>query len=108
MKKVQTTEVKGQAAASSGGNSTISIPFENCGLTNIAESTLSNIWSKATKLVETKGNVLNAPCLSDKKARLVKSTSSPHPHIVTRTRSCTAVMTSVQCLLVFQFALMLL
>ena len=83
MKKVQSTEVKGQALPSRGGNSTLSVPFENCGLTNIAESTLSNMWSKAMKLVESKGDVLNAPWLSDEKARLVKSTSSLHPHIVT-------------------------
>ena len=35
------------------------------------------------KLVESKGDVLNAPWLSDEKARLVKSTSSLHLHVVT-------------------------
>ena len=81
MKKVQSTEVK-SAAPLKDGKSTLSVPFQSCGLTNIAESTLSNIWSRATILVKSK-NVLYAPWLCDDKARLVKSNSSLHPHIVT-------------------------
>jgi len=81
MKKVQGSEVK-SAAPLKDGNSTLSVPFQSCGLANIAGSTLSNIWSKATMLVKSK-DVLNAPWLCDEKARLVNSNSSLHPHIVT-------------------------
>ena len=88
IKKVQSAEVKGHDPAShASDNSTLSVPFENCGLPNIAESTLSNIWSKATKLVKSNSDILNAPWLTDAKARLVKSTSSPHPHVVTTSKS---------------------
>ena len=45
------------------------------------------MWKKAENLVNSKGHVLTAPWLSDNKARLVKSNSSPHPHIVTTHKS---------------------
>lgn len=45
------------------------------------------MWKKAENLVHSKDHVLTAPWLSDNKARLVKSNSSPHPHIVTTRKS---------------------
>lgn len=83
MKKVQSCKVtkKMVSTSCSYSVSTLSIPVEECGITTIAPSTLNNIWKKAANLVMSEGHILNAPWLSDEKARLVKS-SSPHPHIV--------------------------
>lgn len=90
MKKVQNYTVTSTAECSpqsESDSSHLSISFENCGLTTIAPSTLQNIWKKAEKLAKSKDHVLAAPWLSDDKARLVKSSSSPHPHIVTTHKS---------------------
>ena len=86
MKNVQSCTVTSTADLSpqSVDHSThLSISFENCGLTTIAQPTLQNIWKKAENLVKCKDHVLTASWLSDDKARLVKSSSSPHPHIIT-------------------------
>ena len=86
VKKVQSCMVTSTAECSpqveSDSSHHLSISFENCGITSIAQSTLQNIWKKAENLVNSKNHVLTAPWLSDNKARLVKSSSSPHPHIV--------------------------
>ena len=84
MKKAQSCKVTKMVSTScSSSVSTLSIPVEECGVTTVAPSTLNNIRKKATNLVMSEGhNILNAPWLSDEKARLVKSSSSPHPHIV--------------------------
>jgi len=55
---------------------------EGCGISHISNSTLQNIWKKAQELLQTKGSILKVPWLPDDKARLVKSTSSVHPHVV--------------------------
>ena len=86
MKKVRSATVASTAKPIPQGHGDsfhLSIPFQHCGVTTIAESTLQNIWKKAETLVKSEGHVLNAPWLSDAKARLVKSSSSLHPHIVT-------------------------
>lgn len=57
---------------------------EECQIDNIALSTLQNIWSKAEKLIRSEGHIIKVPWLDDKQARLVKSYSSPQPHLVTR------------------------
>ena len=91
MKKVQSCKVTKKAvgascspesASGSSFVSTLSVPVEKSGVTAIAPSTLNNIWKKAEVLVASEGHIINAPWLSDEKARLVKSSSSPHPHIV--------------------------
>ena len=86
MKKVQSCKVtkKMVSTSCSSSVSTLSIPVEECGVTTVAPSiyTLNNIWKKAANLVTSEGHILNAPWLSDEKARLVKSSSSPHPRII--------------------------
>ena len=59
-----------------------SITVEECGITSISESTLRNIWSKARKLV-LDGHVMKVPWSSDSKDRLVESSTSMQPHVVT-------------------------
>ena len=44
------------------------------------------MWKKAENLIQSEGHILKVPWLSDEKARLVKSSSSPQPHVV-QTRS---------------------
>ena len=93
MKKAQSCVVTSTVECSPEGDSEndsshhLSTPFESSGITTIAQSTLQNMWKKAENLVNSKGHVLTAPWLSDNKARLVKSNSSPHPHIVTTHKS---------------------
>ena len=60
----------------------LSVSVENAGLSMISYSTLSSMWNKAEKLVLSEGHILKVPWLSDEKARLIKSSSSPQPHVV--------------------------
>ena len=62
----------------------LSVPVDECEITNVSQSTLRNIWSKAEKLIKSDGHIIKVPWLSDDMARLVKSTSSEEPHLVTR------------------------
>ena len=90
----------------------LSVSVENAGLSTISYSTLSSMWNKAEKLVLSEGHILKAQSLSDEKARLVKSSSSPQPHVV-QTKSSniditTSVIRTVQCLRGFHSVPMLL
>ena len=85
MKKVLTCKVEvasTEPSASMRTTSSVSVPVEKCGLKKIAQSTLSGIWEKADSLLKSEGSIVRAPWISDDKARLVQSSSSPHPHIV--------------------------
>lgn len=90
LKKVQSCQVKQISplmTASTHENTKqphiayLSVLVENAGLSTISYSTLSNIWNKAEKLVLSEGHILKVPWLLDEKARLVKSSSSPQPHV---------------------------
>ena len=59
-----------------------SVTVEECGITTISESTLRNIWSKAQKLI-LDGHVVTVPWSSGSKDRMVKSSTSVQPHLVT-------------------------
>ena len=63
----------------------LSVPVETAiaKLPPVSSSTLSCMWSKAADLIRAKDHVLNVPWLPDPKARLVKSSSSAQPHVVT-------------------------
>lgn len=62
----------------------LSVGWEQCGIMNISESTLQNIWRKAEQLLTCPHKqILSVPWSSDHKARLVKSSSTPQPHVVT-------------------------
>ena len=58
-------------------NTCLSVSVENAGLSSISLSTLTGMWKKAENLIQSEGHILKAPWLSDKKARLVRSSSSP-------------------------------
>ena len=45
---------------------------------------MQGIWSKAEKLIKPDGHIIKVPWLQDDQARLVRSYSSPQPHLVTR------------------------
>lgn len=62
----------------------LSVPVDECEITSISQSTLRNIWSKAEQLIRSDGYIIKVPWVSDNMARLVKSSSSQHPHLVTR------------------------
>ena len=57
------------------------IAVEDCGITIVLLSILEGMWKKAENLVQSK-DVLKLPWSSDVKFRLVKRSSSDHPHIV--------------------------
>ena len=60
----------------------LGIAAEDCGITTVSLSMLQGMWKKAENLVQCEGNVLKLPWCSDVKSRLVKSSSSDHPHVV--------------------------
>lgn len=66
----------------SGSSTVLSVAIEDCGITTISKSTLRNMWNKAERLVRSSGSILKVPWNSDKRARLVMSSSSDHPHLV--------------------------
>lgn len=88
MSKVKSFEVANQGDTSSMGvtmeNPSLSVPFETVQklLATISSDTLQCIWTKAKTLLATSGNVLKIPWSDDPRSRLVKSSSSTHPHVV--------------------------
>lgn len=61
----------------------LSVGWKQCSIMNVSESTLQNIWRKAEQLVTSpQKQILSVPWASDHKARLVKSSSTPQPHMV--------------------------
>ena len=60
----------------------LGIAAKDCGITTISLSMLQGMWKKAENLVQCKGNVLKLPWCFDVKSRLLKSSSSDHPHVV--------------------------
>ncbi len=81
-------------------HSVLSVPVEECGVTSVAMSTLRNMWTKAERLVKSDGHVIKVPWSDDVKSRLVKSSTSIQPHLVTRdprTGNCFAATRTAQC-----------
>ena len=62
--------------------SVLEVAARDCGITTVSTSTLENMWKKAEHLVQSSGGILKVPWSSDKKAQLVMSSSSEHPHLV--------------------------
>ena len=56
---------------------------EATGITTVALSTLEAIWQKAQKLISSPGHILNAAWSPNPRARLVASSRSQSPHLVT-------------------------
>lgn len=87
--------------------SCLDVSVEHTGITTLALETLQAIWTKADKLFDSKGHVMQASWLSDK-ARYVKSTSSDKPHLVKvnskSPQQYTAVTIAVLCTRVSPFA----
>ena len=90
MRKVYNCPLKSSAnsGASTSGSLTLttslSVLVEEVNLESISESTLQGIWKKATNILKLKKEqVLEVPWVTNKKTRLVKSSSSPQPHLVT-------------------------
>lgn len=67
-----------------GVPSVLIVSVENCRMTGVAESTIRSIWKKAEVLVKTHGHIIKVPWSDDQKDRLIKSSSSTQPHLVTR------------------------
>ena len=89
MKKVfsqrpSSVSVSSKASSSVNDSPVLSVPVHECEIANVSMSTLRNICSKAEKLIKSDGHIIKVPWLSDEMARLVKSTSSEEPHLVTR------------------------
>lgn len=92
LKKVLTTQVTPVTQHTSGQHSSsvgepckglsVSIQFAVAKLPTISSSTLACMWNKAAGLIQARDHILTVPWLSDSKARLVKSSSSPQPHVV--------------------------
>ena len=63
----------------------LSVPVKTAvaGLPTISSSTLACMWNKAADLVRAGDHILSVPWMSDPKAKLVKSSSSTQPHVVT-------------------------
>ena len=60
----------------------LEVAAKDCGVTTVSMSILDNMWKKAERLVQSDGGILKVPWSRDKKARLVMSSSSEHPHLV--------------------------
>ena len=73
----------GAANSDQPSTSILSVSVEEAGLTNIAECTLRSMWAKAEKIVSTEG-ILKVPWSKDPMSRMVKSSTSDQPHLVTR------------------------
>ena len=57
-------------------HSVLEVAATDRGITTVSTSTLENLWKKAEHLVQSSGGILKVPWSSDKKARLVMSSSS--------------------------------
>ena len=55
----------------------ISVSVGECGITNVAQSTLQGIWNKAESLVQSDGHVIKAPWVSEISEKFIFSTASP-------------------------------
>ena len=66
----------------SDSSPTLEVAVEDCGITTISKTTLKNMWNKAERLICSDGSILRVPWNSDRKARLVMSSSSDHPHLI--------------------------
>ena len=67
-----------------GSGPGLSVSWDQCNIATISESTLENMWRKAEQLLNsTQKQILMVPWTSNPKSRLVKSSSSPQPHMVT-------------------------
>lgn len=62
----------------------LDIPYTECNISSISSTTLASMWKKAENLIESL-SVIEVPWMNDSKARLVRSSSSDHPHLVTVT-----------------------
>jgi len=101
LKKVLTTQVIPITLHASKPNKSsvqehckgLSVPVEAAvaKLPTVSSSTLTCMWNKAAGLIRASDHILNVPWLSDPKARLVKSASSPQPHVVTTKPSSTCI-----------------
>ena len=56
-------------------HSVLEVAARDCGIITVSTSTLENMWKKAEHLVQSSGGILKVPWSSDKKARLVMSSS---------------------------------
>ena len=84
MKKVYNCPMKTPACPGTSKSSPLSVPVEEVNLHGISESTVSGIWKKAANiLVSRSEQVLEVPWIDNRKTRLVKSSSSPLPHLLT-------------------------
>ena len=91
LKKVLTTQViplntsdpNMSSAQEHCGGLSISVEAAVARLPTVSISTLACMWNKAAGLIRAGDHILNVPWLSNPKARLIKSSSSPQPHIVT-------------------------
>lgn len=83
LNKVLTCKPVVNSTSSNTAPSSLSISFEDCGITSIDTATLENMWKKACDLVKSGESILSVPWSSDDKCRLVKSYTSAQPHMVT-------------------------
>jgi hypothetical protein len=72
------------ASTSSLSSYSLGVPVEYVSGSGISSQTLQRIWKKAEQLLSSDNHIMKIPWLTDQKARLVKSQSSPHPHVVSR------------------------
>ena len=87
LNKVMTCKPVVNSTASNTEPSSLSISFEDCGITSIdiatlEIATLESMWKKACDLVKSGESILSVPWSSDGKC-LVKSYTSAQPHMVT-------------------------
>lgn len=82
MKKVGASNTP--TAPTSSLQSILSVSVDESGIKGLAKATLQDMWTKAEVLVKSNGYIIQVPWIDDPKARLVKSSSSTQPHLVTR------------------------
>lgn len=65
-------------------NQHLSVPVQQCGITNLSADMLTCLWEKAERLLNTRGNICSTPGMSD--SFCVASEGGGKPHIVTRNK----------------------
>ena len=89
-KKLHKKKVFSQKPISIGNTPTfnpqsiLNVSLDEIGIKGLAQTTMQHMWTKAEDFVKSDGHILQVPWSDDPKARLVKSSTSVQPHLVTR------------------------
>lgn len=87
MKRVFTRQLASRNDSLSCESGCLDVSSDECSIKTIQSTTLHSIWNKAANLLKGK-SIIPIPWMTDNKARLVESSSSEQPHLVTASNNC--------------------